>query len=65
MRLDIELIPKLEIWRDPLESKGFQLSRSKTQYMEFKLGKSRNKNKGFVNFYHQEIPKNEYFFNFD
>lgn len=33
--------------------------------MEFKLGKSRNKNKGFVNFYHQEIPKNEYFFNFD
>lgn len=30
MKLDIELIPELEIWRDPLESKGFKLSTSKT-----------------------------------
>ena len=34
---------KLEIWWDALESKGFWLSRTKIEYMEYKFSKSRNK----------------------
>ena len=34
---------KLEIWHDTLESKGSQLSRTKTEYMECKFSKSRNR----------------------
>ena len=34
---------KLEIWRDTLESKSFQLSRTKTEYKKCKFSKSRNK----------------------
>ena len=30
---------KLEIWRDTLESKGFQSSGTKTEYMECKFSK--------------------------
>ena len=31
---------KLEVWRQSLESKGFRLSRSKTEYMECKFTES-------------------------
>jgi hypothetical protein len=50
---------KLEIWRDALESKGFQLSRTKTEYMECKFSKSRNRDEGVVRFDGQEIPKSK------
>src|SRR4051794_23650859 len=29
---------KLELWRESLESKGFKLSRTKTEYVEFGFG---------------------------
>lgn len=48
---------KSEIWRNALGSKGFQLSRTKTQYMECKLNKSRNKDEGAVRFNGQEMLK--------
>ena len=38
---------KLEIWRDALESKGFRLSRTKKEYVEY-MSKSRNKDEGIV-----------------
>jgi hypothetical protein len=38
---------KLEIWRDALESKGLQLSRTKKEYVEY-MSKSRNKDEGIV-----------------
>lgn len=50
---------KLEIRRDVSESKGFRLSRTKTECMEFEFGKSRNKDKGVVTLDDQEIPKSE------
>ena len=31
---------KLELWRNNLESKGFKLSRKKTEYMECKFSKN-------------------------
>ena len=33
---------KLEVWRQTLESKGFQLSRSKTEYFKCKFSDSRH-----------------------
>ena len=45
---------KLEIWRDALESKGFQLSWIKTKYMECKLSKTRNKDEGAIRLDDQE-----------
>ena len=36
---------KLEIWWEALDSKGFWLSRTKTEYMKCKFSKSRKKNK--------------------
>ena len=32
---------KLELWRQTLESRGFRLSRAKTEYMECKFSKQR------------------------
>ena len=42
-----------------LESKGFQLSRTKIEYMEYKYINSRNKNKGVVRLDGQEILKSD------
>ncbi|GMP49664.1 hypothetical protein CsSME_00016582 [Camellia sinensis var. sinensis] len=52
---------KLEIWRKPLESKGFQISRTKTEYMEYKFSNSNNESRGEVKIENQELPKSEYF----
>ena len=52
---------KLEIWRDALECKGFQLSWTKTKYMECKFSKYRNTNKGLIRLHDQEILKSESF----
>jgi len=34
---------KLELWRQTLKSRGFRLSRTKTEYMEYKFSKQRFK----------------------
>ena len=34
-----EVNSKLEMWREVLESKGFRLSRNKTEYIEYKFSK--------------------------
>ena len=36
-----EVIAKLELWRQTLESQGFRLSRTKTEYMECKFSKQK------------------------
>ena len=41
-----EINAKLEIWQDNVESKNFQLSMTKIEYIEYKFSKSRNKNEG-------------------
>ena len=52
---------KLEIWRKILESKGFRISRTKTEYMECKFSNSNNESRGKVKIESQELPKSEYF----
>ena len=37
---------KLEIWRKTLESKGFRISRTKTEYMEYKFSNNNNESRG-------------------
>jgi hypothetical protein len=48
---------KLDIWRGVLESNGFRLSRSKTQYMECKFSMRRDKDGVIVKLDCQEILK--------
>ena len=50
---------KLETWRDALESKGFGLSRTKTEQMEHKFSKSRNRDEMKVRLDGQKILKKE------
>ncbi|GMP72492.1 hypothetical protein CsSME_00030512 [Camellia sinensis var. sinensis] len=52
---------KLEIWRKALESKGFRISRIKTEYMECKFSNSNNESRGEVQIENQELPKSEHF----
>ena len=52
---------KLEIWRKALESKGFRISRIKTEYMECKFSNSNNESRGEAKIKNQELPKNEHF----
>ena len=40
MKLDDELMKKIEIWQDTLESIDFQLSRIIKKYMEYNISKS-------------------------
>ncbi|GMP54130.1 hypothetical protein CsSME_00019390 [Camellia sinensis var. sinensis] len=52
---------KLEIWRKALESKGFRISKTKTEYMECKFSNSNNESRGEVKIENQELPKSEHF----
>ena len=54
---------KLEIWRKALESKGFRISRTKTEYMKckFSISNSNNESRGEVKIENQELPKSEHF----
>ena len=36
-----EVNAKLKLWRQTLESRGFRLSRAKTEYMEYKFSKQK------------------------
>ena len=48
---------KLEMWREVLESKGFRLSRSKTEYMECKFNRRQTNNALEVKIGEHVIPK--------
>jgi hypothetical protein len=52
---------KLELWRNTLESKGFKLSRSKTEYMECNFSSTRGMDQGSVNIGGLEVPKKDSF----
>ena len=44
----VKVNAKLELWRETLESKGLNISRNKTEYMECNFGKNQGMNKGVV-----------------
>ena len=52
---------KLELWRGVLESKGFRISRTKTEYMECKFSQNRSRNEGVVKIDNQDIPQSDQF----
>lgn len=52
---------KLELWREVLESNGFRISRTKTEFMECKFSKNRNRNEGIVRIDNQEIHRSDHF----
>ncbi|XP_019244283.1 PREDICTED: uncharacterized protein LOC109224152 [Nicotiana attenuata] len=52
---------RLEVWRQALESKGFKLSRSKTEYLECKFSEERHEEEVEVKIDTQVIPTRESF----
>ncbi|KAF3635814.1 putative pre-mRNA-processing factor 6-like [Capsicum annuum] len=52
---------KLEVWRQTLESKGFRLSRSKTEYLECKFSDLRQEEEVMVRLDAQEVCKRDSF----
>ena len=52
---------KLELWRQTLESRGFRLSRTKTEYMECKISKQRIRDYNIVTLDGQEIMMSSHF----
>ncbi|KAF3623114.1 ASC1-like protein [Capsicum annuum] len=52
---------KLEMWRQTLESKGFRVSRSKTEYVECKFNDVRRENEVVVKLEAQEVCKRDKF----
>ncbi|KAF3674093.1 putative serine/threonine-protein kinase receptor [Capsicum annuum] len=52
---------KLEIWRRTLESKGFKLSRTKTEYLECKFSDSRREDETIVQLESQVVCKRDSF----
>ena len=52
---------KLELWRNTLESKGFTLSRSKTEYMKCEFATTRGDDQEPVDMLGQEVPKKDTF----
>ena len=57
-REDVEA--KLELWRQTLEQRGFRLSRSKTEYMEFQFSGS-TRGAGVITLDGKEISSSECF----
>jgi len=55
------VIAKLELWRQTLESRGFRLSRTKTEYMMCKFSKQKIRDYSIVTLDGQEIPMNSHF----
>ena len=51
---------KLELWRETLESKGFRLSRTKTEYMRCDFGTTNRKEED-VSLEGQVVPRNDTF----
>ncbi|KAF3631376.1 Cell division cycle protein 48 -like protein [Capsicum annuum] len=52
---------KLEVWRQTLESKGFRLSRTKTEYLECKFSDSRREEEVVVKLDSQAVCKRDSF----
>ena len=52
---------KLELWRGVLESNGFRISWTKTEYMECKFSQNRSRNEGVVRIDNQDIPQSGHF----
>ncbi|KAM3251539.1 hypothetical protein P3L10_005609 [Capsicum annuum] len=52
---------KLEVWRQTLESKGFRVSRSKTEYVECKFNDVRRENEVVEKLEAQEVCKRDKF----
>ncbi|KAF3653221.1 putative pre-mRNA-processing factor 6-like [Capsicum annuum] len=52
---------KLEVWRQTLESKGFRLSRSKTEYLECKFNDVRQEDEVVVRLDSQTVCKRDSF----
>ncbi|KAF3671321.1 putative U-box domain-containing protein 9-like [Capsicum annuum] len=52
---------KLELWRQTLESKGFRVSRTKTEYVECKFNDVRRENEVGVTLEAQEVGKRDEF----
>ncbi|KAK9126210.1 hypothetical protein Scep_015056 [Stephania cephalantha] len=52
---------KLELWRNTLESKGFKLSRTKTEYMHCEFRNTRHRDDGVVKLGEIEVPKVNHF----
>ena len=52
---------KLETWREALETRGFRISRTKTEYMECSFSSRRSTNGDVVKLEGQEIPKRDNF----
>ena len=52
---------KLEVWRQTLESKGFRLSRSKTEYLKCKFNDVRLENEVVVTLESQVVCKRDSF----
>ena len=51
---------KLELWRGVLESKGFRISWTKTEYMECKFSQNRSRNESVVKIDNQDIPQSDH-----
>ena len=51
---------KLELWRETLESKGFRVSRAKTEYMRCDFGNATHE-EGEVSLEGQVVPKKDTF----
>ena len=51
---------KLELWRQTVESKGFRLSRTKTEYMRYDFGEVAQEEKD-VSLKGQVVPKKDTF----
>jgi len=56
-----ELNAKLKLWRQTLESRGFRLSRTKTEYMKCKFSKQGIRDYSIVTLDGQEIPMSSHF----
>ncbi|XP_061342559.1 uncharacterized protein LOC133288765 [Gastrolobium bilobum] len=52
---------KLELWRSTLESKGFTLSRIKTEYLKCEFSLTRDEDQDLVHLLGQDVPKKEAF----
>ena len=50
---------KLDVWREVLESKGFKISRTKTEYIKCNFNENRNTNDEIVKIASQEIRKSK------